>query len=108
MVSPARRRGVHRKRRARAAWPGMQVHQDGSRHAWVAGQHWDLIVTMNDARKARRVVFGGMGSDRARGSVLFAVYGPGQPLLAYPEGRGKGGQGPLTQFGRAMRQRGLR
>ena len=27
----------------------MMLHQDGSRHEWVAGQHWDLIVTMDDA-----------------------------------------------------------
>jgi hypothetical protein len=27
----------------------MMLHQDGSRHEWVAGQYWDLIVTMDDA-----------------------------------------------------------
>ena len=26
----------------------MMVHQDGSRHAWVPGREWDLIVTMDD------------------------------------------------------------
>jgi hypothetical protein len=28
---------------------GMMLHQDGSRHEWVASQYWDLIVTMDDA-----------------------------------------------------------
>ena len=27
----------------------MMLHQDGSTHEWVAGQWWDLIVTMDDA-----------------------------------------------------------
>jgi hypothetical protein len=27
----------------------MMIHQDGSTHEWVAGQKWDLIVTMDDA-----------------------------------------------------------
>ena len=27
----------------------MMIHQDGSRHEWVPGQMWDLIVTMDDA-----------------------------------------------------------
>ena len=43
------KRGVHRKRRERAHLPGMMLHQDGSRHEWVPGKKWDLIVTMDDA-----------------------------------------------------------
>ena len=27
----------------------MMLHQAGSTHEWVAGQWWDLIVTMDDA-----------------------------------------------------------
>ena len=46
----APRRGGHRRKRARRALPGMMVHQDGSRHEWLAGQPpLDLIVTMDDA-----------------------------------------------------------
>ena len=48
-VKRARRRGVHRQRRPRKPLPGMMLHQDGSRHEWVAGRWWDLIVTMDDA-----------------------------------------------------------
>src|SRR5512144_634385 len=44
LVTKAVKGGVHRKRRERAPWPGMMLHQDGSRHEWVMGQQWDLIV----------------------------------------------------------------
>lgn len=49
LVIQAPRRGAHRKRRDRAPLPGMLLHQDRSRHEWVPGQCWDLIVTMDDA-----------------------------------------------------------
>ena len=48
-VAKAKKRGAHRRRRPRKPMPGMMLHQDGSRHAWVPGQWWDLIVTMDDA-----------------------------------------------------------
>ena len=32
VVNKAPKRGVHRKRRERAPWPGMMLHQDGSQH----------------------------------------------------------------------------
>ena len=25
------------------------LHQDGSTHEWVTGQHWDLVITLDDA-----------------------------------------------------------
>lgn len=45
------RQGVHRKKRPRRPLPGMLLHQDGSRHAWLPGcaQQFDLIATMDDA-----------------------------------------------------------
>ena len=49
-VSKAPRRGAHRRRRPRKPCVGMMLHQDGSRHEWLAGQAaCDLIVTMDDA-----------------------------------------------------------
>lgn len=48
-VRPAKRRGEHRRRRPRKPMAGMMLHQDGSTHEWVAGQSWDLIVTLDDA-----------------------------------------------------------
>ena len=32
----AERRGAHRRRRPRRPLPGMMLHQDASRHAWLA------------------------------------------------------------------------
>lgn len=48
-VRKAPGKGKHRKRRERAAWEGMLIHQDAIRHAWVPAQLWDLVVTMDDA-----------------------------------------------------------
>ncbi|MBF0480621.1 MAG: hypothetical protein HQK81_11645 [Desulfovibrionaceae bacterium] len=45
----APKRGAHRRKRPRKPLPGMMLHQDGSRHEWVAGRSWDLIVTLDDA-----------------------------------------------------------
>ena len=38
LVSRAPRRGAHRRRRPRKPCRGMMLHQDGSRHAWLAGR----------------------------------------------------------------------
>ena len=37
LVKKGRRRGAHRKRRARRPLPGMLLHLDGSRHSWFPG-----------------------------------------------------------------------
>jgi transposase len=57
LVVRAKRRGAHRKRRDRSPWPGLMIHQDGSTHEWVAGQRWDLIVTMDDATNEHYSMF---------------------------------------------------
>lgn len=50
LVDGARRRGAHRRKRERKPCEAMMLHQDGSRHEWLAGQpQLDLIVTMDDA-----------------------------------------------------------
>jgi hypothetical protein len=38
LVGRGRKRGVHRKRRARRPLPGMQLHIEGSRHQWFSGR----------------------------------------------------------------------
>ncbi len=96
LIVRAKRKGAHRKRRERSAMAGMMLHQDGSRHEWVAGQQWDLIVTMDDATSEHYSMFfveeestckqfcRGRGNDSKKGIVLFTVYRPGESLLAYP------------------------
>jgi hypothetical protein len=44
---------LRRRKRERRPLPGMMLHQDGSRHAWLEGQApLDLIVTLDDATGA--------------------------------------------------------
>ena len=50
VVAKAPRKGAHRRKRERRPLPGMLLHQDGSRHAWLCGRlALDLIVTLDDA-----------------------------------------------------------
>ena len=50
LVARGRKRGAHRKRRARRPLPGMLLHIDGSRHQWFQDERWyDLIVILDDA-----------------------------------------------------------
>jgi transposase len=50
LAPKAPRKGAHRRKRERRPLPGMMLHQDGSRHAWLEGHpSLDLIVTMDDA-----------------------------------------------------------
>jgi hypothetical protein len=53
LAPKAPRKGAHRRKRERRPLPGMMLHQDGSRHAWLEGQPaLDLIVTLDDATGA--------------------------------------------------------
>ena len=49
LVRPAPKRAQHRRKRPRRPLPGMLLHQDGSRHAWLPGDErlYDLIVTLD-------------------------------------------------------------
>ena len=51
LVTPARTRSAHRKKRPRRPMVGMMLHQDASTHAWLPGDEskYDLVVTMDDA-----------------------------------------------------------
>lgn len=54
LVRAAPRRSAHRKKRPRRPLPGMMLHQDASRFAWLPGdrRQWDLVVTLDDADSA--------------------------------------------------------
>jgi transposase len=51
LVTPARTRSAHRKKRPRRPMVGMMLHQDASIHAWLPGDEhrYDLVATMDDA-----------------------------------------------------------
>lgn len=119
LVAKAEKRGAHRKRRERSALPGMMIHQDGSSHEWVAGQKWDLIVTMDDATGEHYSMFfveeeGTASSFRgvqeviaARGLFSSFYSDRGSHYWHTPEVGGKVDCDKPTQFGRAMRQLGI-
>jgi transposase len=118
-VTPAPRRGAHRRKRPRRAMVGMMLHQDGSSHEWIAGQTWDLIVTMDDATSEIYSAFfvpeeGTMSSFRALTDVI-AEHGLFCALYAdrashywhTPEAGGKVDKDNPTQVGRALAQLGI-
>jgi hypothetical protein len=119
LVPKYEKRGAHRKRRERSALPGMMIHQDGSTHEWVAGQKWDLIVTMDDATSEHYSMFfvgqeGTASSFRgvhevitARGLFSSFYSDRGSHYWTTPEADGKVDKENLTQFGRAMKQLGI-
>jgi transposase len=118
-VTPAPRRGAHRRRRPRRPMVGMMVHQDGSSHEWVPGLVWDLIVTLDDATsEIYSALFveeeGTMSSLRALHRVI-AEHGlfcslytdRGSHYWHTPEAGGKVDKDNPTQVGRALAQLGI-
>jgi hypothetical protein len=120
LVPKAALKGIHRKKRTRAPYAGMMLHQDGSKHQWVPGKYWDLIVTMDDATGEHYSMFfvqeeGTQSSFRGVKEVieqhgLFAsLYTDrGSHYWYTPEAGEKVDKSNLTQFGRAMSQLGIK
>jgi transposase len=119
LISKTKGKGKHRKRRERAPWSGMMLHQDGSAHQWVPGVCWDLIVTMDDATNEHYSMFfvdeEGTASSfqavqqviEARGLFSSLYTDRGSHYWYTPEAGGKVDKSNPTQFGRAMRQLGI-
>jgi transposase len=118
-IRAAPRRGAHRRKRPRRPMAGMMLHQDGSSHEWVAGQWWDLIVTMDDATSEVYSGFfvpeeGTMSTLRALGEVIAAkglfcsLYTDrGSHYWHTPEAGGGVDRDNPTQVGRALAQLGI-
>jgi hypothetical protein len=97
----------------------MMLHQDGSRHEWVSGRMWDLIVTMDDATNEHYSMFfveeeGTASSFQGVRDVIIrtGLFGSlytdrGSHYWLTPKEGGKVSKTQLTQFGRAMRQLGI-
>lgn len=119
LVKVGKKKGPHRKKRERMPLPGMMIHQDGSRHEWIAGHWCDLIVTMDDATNHHYSMFlvpeeGTVSSFRGVSDVIGAhglfcsFYSDrGSHYWHTPEADGKVDKTRLTQFGRAMKQLGI-
>jgi transposase len=120
LLEPAPRRGAHRRKRPRRPMPGMMLHQDGSRHEWLAGEPaLDLIVTMDDATSAILSAF--LVAEEGTASTFRALQEVfdrhGLPLSLYtdrgshyfhtPEAGGKVDRAHPTQVGRALEHLGV-
>ncbi len=119
LIAKSPGRGKHRKRRERAPWPGLMIHQDGSTHEWVPGQKWDLIVTMDDATNEHYSMLfveeeGTASSFRgvqdvieARGLFASFYSDRGSHYWHTPVAGGKVDKNNPTQFGLAMQRLGI-
>ena len=120
LLEKAKRRGAHRRKRPRRPMPGMMLHQDGSRHAWLQGQPaLDLIVTLDDATGAIYSAF--LVEEEGTASTFRALketFGAhGLPMSLYtdrgahyfhtPKAGGEIDRGHPTQVGRALEQLGV-
>ena len=118
-VKPAARRGAHRRKRPRRPMAGMMLHQDGSSHEWVAGEVWDLIVTMDDAtsevysgffvaEEGSMSTFRGLGEVIAEKGLFCSLYADrASHYWNTPEAGGKVDRDNPTQVGRALSQLGI-
>jgi transposase len=121
VLRPATRRSAHRKKRPRRPLPGMLLHQDGSRHAWVPGldRELDLIATLDDATSELYSAFlveeeNTASSFQALADVITqkglfcALYSDRASHYFYtPKAGEKVSKSQLTQVGRALRQLGI-
>ena len=120
LLRAAPRRGAHRRKRPRRALPGMMLHQDGSRHAWLADRPaLDLIVTMDDATSEIYSAFlveeeGTMSSFRGlcevireRGLFCSLYTDRGSHYWRTAEAGGKVDKETPTQVGRALDRLGI-
>jgi hypothetical protein len=118
-VPRAKGKGKHRRKRERRPLPGMLLHQDGSRHAWVAGVLWDLIVTLDDATGEHTSMFfveeegtlsslHGIGQTIAAKGLFCSLYTDrGSHYFHTPQAGGKVDKANPTQVGRALGQLGI-
>ena len=120
LLAKAERRGAHRRKRPRRPLPGMMLHQDASRHAWLSdGPALDLVVTMDDATSEIYSAFlvEEEGTDSTFRALLEVFGRHGLPLSLYTdrgshyfytsEAGGKVDRGQPTQVGRALAHLGV-
>jgi len=121
LVKPGRKRGVHRKRRARRPLPGMLLHLDGSRHQWFQDDRWyDLIEILDDATRetyyaqlveeeSTRTVMTALREVIERKGRFCALYSDrASHFFETPAAGGPVSEERLTQVGRALKELGIR
>ena len=120
LVRRAPKRSAHRKKRPRRPLPGMLLFQDGSRHAWLAGQApLDLVVTLDDAtgeiysaflveEEGTGSSFRGLAEVIAQHGLFSSLYTDrGSHYFVTPRAGGAVARDQPTQVGRALKQLGI-
>ena len=120
LVKRAPRRGAHRRKRPRRPLPGMLLHQDAARHAWLAGRPpLDLVVTLDDAtsevysailvaEEGTASSFRGLAEVVAHQGLFCALYTDrGGHYFHTPAAGGRVDREHPTQVGRALAQLGI-
>lgn len=122
LVKAAPRRSAHRRRRPRRPLPGMMLHQDASRFAWLAGdaREYDLVVTLDDATSAiysallveeegTASSFRGLGEVLERHGLFCELYTDrGSHYFHTPKAGEAVSKTVRTQVGRALADLGIR
>src|ERR1700687_2613912 len=121
LVARGRKRGVHRKRRARRPLPGMLLHIDGSRHRWFQDERWyDLLVILDDAtseiyyaqlveEESTMTVLRALREVIEQQGIFCALYSDrASHFFRTPRAGGKVDAERLTQVGRALQELGIR
>jgi transposase len=120
LVARGRKRGAHRKRRARRPMAGMMLHIDGSKHRWFQDdRYYDLIVILDDAsseiyyaqlveEESTRTVMRAVREVIERKGLFCALYSDrGGHFFYTPKAGERVDKSRLTQFGRALKELGV-
>jgi hypothetical protein len=119
VMKKAKKRGAHRRKRERRPLKGMMLHQDASTHEWIAGQKWDLVVTLDDAdneiysaffveEEGTESSFQGVEEVIENQGIFYSLYTDrGSHYWTAKQAGGKVASNEPTQFGRAMQQLGI-
>jgi len=120
LVKKARKRGVHRKRRAPRPLPGMLLHLDGSHHQWFQDDRWyDLIEVLDDAtnetyyaqlveEESTRTVMAALKAVIEQQGRFCALYSDrASHFFETPKAGGPIDPRRLTQVGRALKELGI-
>jgi transposase len=117
LVKRRKKRGSHRKRRARRALPGMMLHIDASEHRWFPDERkYELIVILDDATseiyyaqlveaESTRSILGALREVVETRGVFCTLYSDraGHFFVTQKAGQ-KVDKARLTQVGRALNE----
>jgi len=121
LVSQRGRRRTHRRRRPRRPMPGMLLHIDASKHAWLQdGRYWDLVTILDDAtneiyyaqlvaEEGTRTLMPAVREVIEEQGIFCALYSDrASHFFVTPKAGGKVDESQVTQLGRALKELGIK